>query len=140
MERKTIEINSEASRAAAISYLSVLDVSKPCSVSIYETDRSHEQNKKLHAMLSDISHQVEHAGKKWNVLIWKRLCTAAWLREEGESATMIPAVDGNGFDVIYEKTSKLGVKKFASLIEWVFAFGSEHGVRWTQSDKWGGRY
>ena len=140
MERKTIEINSEASRAAAIAYLANLDVSKPCSFSVSEVDRSYEQNKKLHAMLSDISRQVEHAGKKWNVLIWKRLCTAAWLREEGEAAMMIPAVDGNGFDVIYEKTSKLGVKKCASLIEWVSAFGAENQVRWTQKDNWGGRY
>ena len=107
---------------------------------VKDDDRSSEQNAKLHAMLSDIARQVEHAGSKWNVLIWKRLCTAAWLREIGESATMIPAIDGNGFDVIYEKTSKLGVKKCASLITWIEAFGSEHQVRWAQRDNWGGRY
>lgn len=121
-------------------HISGLDLEKPKNLSITDDDRSAEQNKKLHACLTDISRQVDHAGKKWNVTIWKRLCTASWLREMGDSAQMIPALDGNGFDVIYEKTSKLGVKKCASLIEWVLAFGAEHQVRWTQPDYWSGRY
>lgn len=133
-------IRNEADRTRAINFLSGLDLASPKKIAISDEDRSSEQNAKLHAMLSDIARQVEHAGKKWNVLIWKRLCTAAWLREEGENATMIPALDGNGFDVIYERTSKLGIKKCASLIEWITAFGAEHQVRWTQRDNWGGRY
>lgn len=133
-------IRNEHDRRRLIASLQGLDLSKPRKVSIADEDRTAEQNAKLHALLSDIACQVEHAGKKWSVLIWKRLCTAAWLREIGENATMIPALDGNGFDVIYEKTSKLGVRKCASLIEWVQAFGAEHQVRWTQKDVWDGRY
>lgn len=133
-------IRNEHDRQRIIAHIAALDLEKPRKVSVTDEDRSDEQNKKLHAMLADIARQVEHAGKKWNILIWKRLCTAAWLRETGESAPMIPAIDGNGFDVIYEKTSKLGVRKCASLIEWIEAFGAEHGVRWTQKDHWGGRY
>ncbi|MFK3971164.1 recombination protein NinB [Pseudomonas sp. NPDC087358] len=116
------------------------DFSKPKKIVIEDLDRSSDQNRALHAMLTDIARQVDHAGRKWDVLIWKRLLTAAWLRESGEQPQMIPAVDGNGFDVIYERTSKLGVKQCAELIEWVAAFGAEHQVRWTQKDRWGGRY
>lgn len=133
-------LRTESDRARLMGYIAGLDLSKPRKVAITDEDRTAEQNAKLHAMLTDISHQVEHAGKKWNVLIWKRLCTASWLRELGENATLIPALDGNGFDVIYEKTSRLGVKRCASLIEWVAAFGAEHDVKWTQKDNWGGRY
>ncbi|WP_371858350.1 recombination protein NinB [Pseudomonas sp. MPR-R2A7] len=95
---------------------------------------------KARKALADIAAQVEHAGKKWDVLIWKRLLTAAWLRESGDQPQMIPAVDGHGFDVIYERTSKLTVKQCGELIEWVHCFGAEHHVRWTQKDNWGGRY
>lgn len=116
------------------------DLTKPKLVVIKDEDRSIEQNKKLHAMLADIARQVDHAGKKWDVLIWKRLLTAAWLREEGDTPQMIPAVDGKGFDVVYERTSKLSVSKCAELIEWVYAFGGEHQVRWSQKDLWEGRY
>lgn len=135
-----LQLRTESDRSRLMGFIAGLDLSKPRKVAISEEDRTAEQNAKLHAMLADIARQVEHAGQKWNVLIWKRLCTAAWLREEGENATMIPALDGNGFDVIYEKTSKLGVKKCASLIEWVQAFGAENQVRWTQKDHWEGRY
>ena len=120
--------------------LQAQDFTRPKKIVIKDQDRSSEQNKKLHACLSDIAKQVEHAGKKWDVLIWKRLLTAAWLRESGEQPQLIPAVDGNGFDVVYERTSQLSVKQCASLLEWIQAFGVEHQVRWSQKDLWEGRY
>lgn len=113
---------------------------KPKKIVIKDLDRSAEQNKLLHARLTDIAAQVEHAGKKWDVLIWKRLLTAAWLRETGERPQMIPALDGHGFDVVYERTSKLTVKQCGELLDWIEAFGGEHQVRWTAKDHWGGRY
>lgn len=113
---------------------------KPVKVTIKDLDRSGEQNKKLHAALGDISRQVEHAGKKWGILIWKRLLTAAWMREAGDNPVLIPAVDGNGFDIVYERTSKLTVKQCASLLEWIHAFGAENSVHWSQKDLWEGRY
>ena len=121
-------------------FLRGTDFTKPKKIVIKDMDRSGEQNKLLHARLTDIANQVEHAGKKWDVLIWKRLLTAAWLREGGERPQMIPALDGHGFDVVYERTSKLSVKQCAELLDWIEAFGGEHQVRWTAKDHWGGRY
>lgn len=134
------KLATESDRARLMGYVAGLDLSKPKTATINDEDRSAEQNKKLHAMLADIARQVEHAGMKWDVTIWKRLCTAAWLRETGASIQMIPAIDGNGIDVLYERTSKLSMKKCAELIEWVQAFGAEHDVKWTQKDHWDGRY
>ena len=97
--------------------------------------RSIEQNARLHAMLTDISRQVEHYGQRLNVTIWKRLTTAAWLREINHQPQMIPAIDGHGVDVIFERTSKLSMKQMACLIEWVQAYGIDKGVRWS-AYKW----
>ena len=133
-------MHSMADANRLLGHLQAQDFTRPKKIIIKDQDRSVEQNKALHAALADIAAQVEHAGKKWDVLIWKRLLTAAWLREAGDQPQMIPAVDGHGFDVIYERTSKLTVKQCAELIEWVHAFGAEHQVRWTQKDNWGGRY
>ena len=97
------------------------------------TDRRNaEHNKKIHAMLSDISAQITHYGQTYSVDVWKRLCVAAWLRERHEQALMVPAIDGNGIEVIFEKTSKLSRKKMAELIEWVYAFGTNAGVNWSK--------
>lgn len=95
-----------------------------------ETRRT-KQNNLLHSSLSDIAKQVEWHGKKLHTDVWKRLCVAAWLREEGESPEMVPSLDGKGFDVIFERTSTLSVKQCAALSNWVHAFGDEHGVRWS---------
>lgn len=93
--------------------------------------RSVRQNDCLHAKLTDISKQVEHCGKKLDPVTWKRLTTAAFLRELGEQPQMIPAIDGNGFDVIFERTSKMSLSMMHDYIEWVTAYGVEKGVRWT---------
>lgn len=134
------KLTNESDRASLMGRLAALDLSKPKTVTIKEKDRSGDQNRALHAMLSDISKQVEHYGKKFDVETWKRLCTAAWLREEGEQAQLIPALDGNGFDVVFVHTSKLTINQCASLIEWISAYGAQSGVRWSQADHWDGRY
>lgn len=140
MSMPSFPLRTEQDRSRAIEILRKVPLDKPLTLVIKQKDRSLEQNAAMHAMLTDISKQVEHAGQRWNVTIWKRLCTAAWLREKGESPAMIPAIDGNGVDLIYEKTSKLNVTQCSELIEWILAFGAEHGVKWTQKDYWGGRY
>lgn len=135
-----LKLENENDRIRLIGYIEGLDLTRPRHVTIDEEQRNNEQNKLLHALLADIARQVSHAGMKWDVTVWKRLCTAAWLRERGASIQMIPAIDGKGIDVLYEPTSKLSKRKCAELIEWVIAYGVECGVKWTQVDHWDGRY
>lgn len=116
------------------------DFTRPKKIVIKDQDRSGEQNKLLHKLLSQVAEQVSWHGQKLSIVVWKRLCTAAWLREAGHSPMLVPALDGHGIDMIFEHTSKLTVKQCGELIEWVHAFGAEHQVRWTQKDNWGGRY
>lgn len=131
-------LRNQADIDRAVIALLATDTEKPKQLTITDMTRNHEQNAKLHAMLSDIARQAKHAGKKWNVTIWKRLLVYSFLREKGEQAQMIPALDGNGFDVIYERTSSMTVKQVAELIEFVYAVGtSELGVKFTAKDVWG---
>jgi len=95
-----------------------------------ESLRTIEQNAKAHAMLSDISKQVTWHGVKLSVEVWKRLTIAATLREIGEKPILVPALDGCGIDIIYEKSSKLSVKITALWIEWLYCFGAEKNVTW----------
>ena len=91
--------------------------------------RSLQANARLHSLLTDISEQLEWAGQKRDVLTWKRLATAAWLRAIGEHIEILPALDGKGFDVIYERTSKMTVAQVNDLMQWLEAYGAEVGVR-----------
>lgn len=100
-------------------------------VTIEPPKRGLLQNDAIHAKLRDISTQLDWprgSGNKWKLLVWKRLAMASWLREEGECPEMIPALDGNGMDVIYEKTSQLTIAQASRFLEWLTAFGVENGV------------
>lgn len=101
-------------------------------VSVAEPTRNSEQNARCHAMLSDIARCVEHYGRKWPAGVWKRLTVASFMREANEQPLMIPALDGVGIDVIYERTSQMGVRQMANYITWLRAFGDEHSVRWSE--------
>ena len=104
--------------------------------------RNGDQNARFHAMLTDISRQVQWHGKTLSVEVWKRLTTAAYLREIGGQPQMIPALDGNGFDVIFERTSTMPQSRtkrmrdsdpaFNELIDWTAAFGDQCGVEWSE--------
>lgn len=100
-------------------------------VEIKPPTRTGEQNSLLHGQLGDIARQVEWYNQKFKPLVWKRLTTYSYLREVNESPLLIPALDNNGMDVIYEKTSTMSIKQMAGLIEWNFSFGAEHNVEWT---------
>lgn len=94
--------------------------------------RSDPQNRKLHAMLGDISRQVQWAGAKLDIEVWKRLLVAAWTRAQGEQVEVLPAIDGHGVDIVFRRTSKLNKGEMAELIEFVSAWGSHAGVEWSE--------
>ena len=68
--------------------------------------------------------QIEWAGKRRDVETWKRLLIAAWLRARGESVELLPALDGNGVDVVFARTSKLTGAECSELCEFIYAWGS----------------
>lgn len=92
--------------------------------------RSDAQNRLLHSRINDIRKHCEWAGRRWDTEDWKRLLTAAWCRTRNEGVEMVPAIDGKGFDVLYQRTSKLSRKECAELSEFIFAWGSEREVPW----------
>jgi hypothetical protein len=97
---------------------------------IRQETRSAAQNRLLHSRINDVARQCEWAGKRWDLDDWKRLLTAAWCRTRSESAQMVPALDGHGFEVLYRRTSKLSRAECADLSEYIMAWGTMQGVRW----------
>ncbi len=115
-------------RARELAVKAVLGAQEGYVVTIGEETRTLEANAAAHAALTDIAEQVSWHGKRFNVLTWKRLTQASFLRDQGEQVELIPALDGNGFDVIYEKSSRWGKKKFSAWLDWIYFFGAQHDV------------
>ena len=94
-------------------------------VSIAEPTRNSSINAALHAKLTEIAATRKCAGKRWPVLVWKRLLSAAWLRAEKEQLLVLPALDGAGVDVIFERTSQMTQRQVSSLLAYIEAWESE---------------
>lgn len=84
--------------------------------------RSLPQNARLHARLTEIALRHTWAGKQWEVEVWKRLLTAAWLRARGDSVVVLPALDGHGVDVVFRRTSDLTAAECGELMEFIDAW------------------
>jgi hypothetical protein len=116
----------------------IRDRKEPVEVEVRDPTRNSSQNRILHASLTDIATQAAWKGEKLSVDVWKRLALGAWMRESGRQPLMIPALDGKGFDIIYERSSNLSVKECSEFLEWVLALGSELGVKFTTNEQpWG---
>lgn len=91
--------------------------------------RSTEQNSRLHALLHDISQQMQWAGHWLDIEDWKRLMVAAFERANKHSARIFPSLDGQGIDMIYRRTHRMSKQEMSELIEYATAWAINNGVR-----------
>lgn len=99
------------------------------TVDIKPAKRTLPQNALLHALLTDISLELEWAGARRDIEVWKRLLTAAWLRARGEPLEMLPALDGYGVDIVFRRTSELTKNEMIELIEYIQSWAIEQGIQ-----------
>lgn len=128
MRKLTFELRSPIHQQNAIQAIQQVlpSYDKPIIVTIQDRTRSIQQNKMLWACLGDVSRQVNWHGRWLDAESWKCIFTAALKQQD-----VVPNLSGNGFVVIGQSTSKMRVGEFAELLELIQAFGTEHGVRWS---------
>lgn len=96
-------------------------------VIIQPRKRTLPQNDKLHAVLRDISEQVVWYGEKLSVDEWKIILSASWKKQSVKRG-----IDG-GFVVMGISTSAMTKAELSELVELAYAFGSEQGVRFSET-------
>ena len=128
MRKLTFELRSPIHQQNAIQAIQQIfpDPPKPIVVTIQERNRSIDQNRKLWACLGDVSRQVEWHGRWLDAESWKCIFTAALKKQD-----VVPNLNGDGFVVLGQSTSKMRVSEFAELLELIQAFGAEHDVKWS---------
>lgn len=91
--------------------------------------RSIAQNSRLWSMLTDISRQVEWYGKKLDPESWKHVFSSALKKQE-----VVPSLDGTGFVVLGQSTSRMTVSEMRDMQELMAAFGAEQDppVVWSE--------
>jgi hypothetical protein len=96
-------------------------------VSISEPRRSLQQNALMWSLLGELAEQLEWHGQKLTAENWKDMCTAALKRQQ-----VVPGIDG-GFVVLGTSTRKMTKVEMNELIEFIYAFGTEHGVHFAEA-------
>ena len=84
--------------------------------------RSTAQNRRMWALLTELSEQVIWHGQKLSPDDWKTMCTAAL-----KSQRVLPGIEG-GFVVMGESTSAMTIAEMGDLMTYIEAFGALHNV------------
>lgn len=92
-----------------------------------EETRRDAQNRKLWPMLSDIQRQVPEMRTYSADDIKLRFLNAL-----GEEMRFLPTLEGAGVFPVGLRSSTLTVSQFSALVELLYKFGAEHGVRWSE--------
>ena len=95
-------------------------------VEIKEPSRSLDQNALLWPLLTCLSEQVDWYGQHLTPDEWKDVMTAGLRKQKA-----VPGIDG-GFVMVGSRTSKMSKAEFSDLVELIYAFGAERGVRFEQ--------
>lgn len=123
-EKKIFVLNHQVARQRAIQ--AVIEAPDGFSVKIAPASRSLEQNAALWAMLADVAAQVVWHGRKLDADSWKHIFTSSLKRQE-----VVPNLDGTGFVVLGQSTSKMTKSEMSDLLELIQAFGAQHNVHWS---------
>ncbi len=92
--------------------------------------RSDAQNRRLWAMLADISAQVDWYGKRLTPEDWKHVFSSSMKKLD-----VVPNLDGTGFVALGQQTSKMTKAEMSDMQTLMEAFGAEKGVRFSAQEQ-----
>ncbi len=110
-------------------------------VVISEPVKRRVQEEKYHAMIGDIARQCQHVGRNWDAESWKRLLVDAFADEMRAAGTPLhddhdgkvtPSIDGRRIVQLGIQTREFWVREASAFIEFLYAFGSDRQVQWSE--------
>ena len=93
--------------------------------------RSGEQNSGIHAVFSELARVKDWpngSGQMLDAETWKRLLIAAFERTQGRGPGMYPALDGNGFEFVHKRSSRMSKREMSEFIEFVNAWCADQDL------------
>lgn len=116
-----IAIRTDADRDIAINAIRACSLCT--TISITPAKASDELTSRMHCAIRCIAKQMTWDGETLNEEDWKRLLVGSLAGQR-----VVRAVDAGGWVVLDKRTSRMsGPQKF-DLVEFMYAFGSQHGV------------
>ncbi len=92
--------------------------------------RSLPQNDRMWAMLTDVATQLKWHGISLTPDDWKLVFLDSLNRE----SRFVPNIDGTGFVNLGRSSADLSKEEMSELIELIFAFGAQNGVKFNEPE------
>ena len=123
MTRALLILSTERERRKAVDWVS--KAPDGTRLEFKAPRRSLPQNDRMWAMLSDVAQQKEHCGRRYTPDQWKVL----FMHACGREVQFVPSLDGSTFIPWGQSSSDLSKAEMSELIEFIFSWGAENGVR-----------
>lgn len=94
-------------------------------VTVEPPKRGLDINAALHAKLGEIAERVLWAGQRQDIETWKRLMVGAWSRANKEPVVLLPALDGQGIEIVFRRTSAMTQAEVHDLLLFIEAWCAE---------------
>jgi hypothetical protein len=107
-----------------------LDQSKPIEVEVSPPKRTLSQNRKMWPLLHDLALQVVWYGERYDEDDWKDMITALVAKAQKQEQRTAPGI-GGGVVMFGQRTSKMRVGQMVDVIEAIYWFGTEQGVKFS---------
>lgn len=121
--RQTFIIQPDPHPARANAILAIKNAPDGVVVELRIKTRSLEQNAALWPALEALSNQTDWHGIKLSAEEWKDLLSAGLVKSR-----VVPNIEGTGFVILGQRTSKMTKAEFSDLLDMVHAFAAERGV------------
>lgn len=122
MGRALLVLETPVDRQKAVSWIGKAPVGT--RVEFKASKRTTPQNDMLWALLTEVSEQFIHAGKKYEPPQWK----AIFLHAFGREISFLPSLDEKTFLPIEMSSSDLSKEEMTNFIEFILKEGAERGV------------
>ena len=122
MGRVLLVLECEDDKRKAISWIGKAPIGT--RVEFKASKRTLPQNDLLWALLTEVSQQLDHGGKRYEPGQWK----AIFLHAFGREVSFLPSLDGKTFLPIELSSSDLSKDEMTDLIEFIIKEGTERGV------------
>lgn len=122
MSRALIVCYSQADRRKAADWC--MKAPTGTRIEFKASKRTLPQNDRMWSMLTEVATQVTHLGNKYTPDQWKVL----FMHACGREVQFLPGLDEKTFIPWGQSSSDLSKEEMSELIEFIFAWGAEHGV------------
>lgn len=100
-------------------------------VGLMSPRRSLDQNRRMWAMLTDVSQQHKHGDRFYTPDQWKHI----FLHALGREVKWLPSLDGETVVPYGQSSSELSKAEMGELMDFIEAWGAENGVIFHEGEK-----